>query len=164
VSFLRSRMRAHSGILSKRGGGPLFICSTEILTVEVSCDRLWPARAPTLAGDLNFRSQRSEDGWPKPAWGLAKASPFLGWPAGVAGFSRPGRLKPVVWLAKAGLLLWWPTSSPTLANLADLKPTWESALASEACEDRFCGDLSTSQLQRLFDCVPLGSTACLRLK
>jgi hypothetical protein len=58
----------------------------------VSGDRLWPARASALAGDLHFRSQRSEGDWPKP----------------------------VVWPAKAGLLLWWPSSGPTLADLAGL--------------------------------------------
>jgi hypothetical protein len=73
-----------------------------------------------LAGDLNFRSQWSEGDRPKPAWELAKASLFLGWPAWVAGFSQPGRLKPVVWPVKANLLLWWPTSGPALADLVGL--------------------------------------------
>jgi hypothetical protein len=59
---------------------------------------------------VNFRSPRSEGDWPKPAWG----------PAGVASFSRPGRLKPVVWPAKADLLLLWPASGPALADLAGL--------------------------------------------
>jgi hypothetical protein len=86
----------------------------------VSGDRLWLAQAPTLAGDMNFRSQRSKGDRPKPDWGLAKFGPFLRWPAGVAGFSRPGWLKPVVWPAKAGLLLWWPTSGPALADLDGL--------------------------------------------
>jgi hypothetical protein len=38
VSFLRSRMRAHSGGLSKRGGGSLFIGSIEILPLSI-CNR-----------------------------------------------------------------------------------------------------------------------------
>jgi hypothetical protein len=112
----------------------------------VSGDRLWSARAPTLAGDLNFRSQRSEGDWLKLAWGLAKVALFLRWPAGLASLA-----------SLAGL---WPG----FGRSCRLKPAWELALADEACEDRFCGDLSTSQLQRLFNCVPLGSMACLRLK
>jgi hypothetical protein len=79
MSFLRSRMRTHSGMGSKRGGGLLFIGSTEILPLR--CQVTGFGRAPALTSDLNFKSQRSEGDWPKLAWGLAKAGPFLRWPA-----------------------------------------------------------------------------------